>query len=63
MIRINIYRAGEAWYGARWVNGEWDGCDELDVPAGATEQEAREEALRMPLRTKGERTVTRVEDQ
>lgn len=60
-IKINIYRDGDYWYGARWIDGEYDGVGEL-VPANATESEAREYAMTMPLLVTGKRTVVRVED-
>lgn len=60
-IQINIYRSGGVWFGARWIDGEYDGCDELDYE-GATEAEAMAWARIMPLKAAGERTVTRVED-
>ena len=39
--KVNIYRSGNTWYGARWINGEYDGCDELEAE---TETEAIAEA-------------------
>lgn len=61
-IQINIYRSGGEWFGARTIDGAHDGCDELDVDGNATEREARDSALAMPLNVTGERTVTRVAD-
>lgn len=26
-IRINVYRAGGEGFGARWIDGEYDGCE------------------------------------
>lgn len=43
-ITINVYRQGSDWYGAWWVDGEYDGCDALDVHTSATEAEALEAA-------------------
>lgn len=37
----NIYTVDGAWYGARWVDGEYDGCDDLDTDS---ETEARKAA-------------------
>lgn len=62
MIEINIYRDGSVWHGARWVDGEWDGCDPLPVDDSATESEARDAALTMPLVAAGQRVVARVAD-
>jgi len=61
-IRINVYRDGGAWYGARWVDGEYDGCDALPVPPDASETEAMEAAREMPLIVEGERDIRRVDD-
>lgn len=61
-IKINVYRDGGEWFGARWIDGEYDGCDSLDIAEGATEAEAIEAARNMPLNVKGERTVSRVDD-
>jgi hypothetical protein len=62
MIQINIYRSGGEWYGARWIDGEYDGCDELDVPGDASEDEARLCAETMPLLVAGPREIRRVDD-
>lgn len=62
MITINIYRTAGAWYGARWIDGEYDGCDELPVEGDASEAEARAAALTTPLTASGDRAVTRVRD-
>jgi len=61
-IKINIYRASGTWYGARWIGGEYDGCDELPVGDAATETQARTAAERMHLAVSGPRTIVRVED-
>ncbi|HET9045068.1 MAG TPA: hypothetical protein VFN70_18060 [Burkholderiales bacterium] len=58
-IKINVYRSGGEWFGARWIGGEYDGCDALDA---STEEEALEEARTMPLATQGEREINRVAD-
>ncbi len=62
MVVINIYRAGGRWFGARWIDGEYDGCDELDVADGASEEVALDEARGMPLLVRGERQINRVAD-
>ena len=62
MIQINIYRSGGEWFGARWTDGEYDGCDELPCDGDASETEATECARTMPLNVQGERNVTRVAD-
>lgn len=62
MIKINIYRASGAWYGAIWVDGAYDSCDELPCEGSASEPEALECAETMPLACNGDRTVARVED-
>lgn len=61
-IRITVYRIDNAWYHSRWVNDEWDGADELDIPDDASTDEAIQAARDMPLRTAGERDVRRVPD-
>jgi hypothetical protein len=60
-IQINIYRAAGTWYGARWIDGEYDGCDALDVAGDASEDEARRAAETMPLAVSGRRDVRRVD--
>lgn len=40
---INIYQDAGEWYGARWIAGEYDGCDVIDAE---TEEEARATVLR-----------------
>ncbi len=49
-IKINIYRDNGSWFGARWIGGEYDGCDALDVGAEADEGEARSVAYSDGLR-------------
>lgn len=61
-IRINVYRAGGEWYGARWIDGEYDGCDALDVEPEASTSDAIAHAQTMPLGVDGERSVARVAD-
>lgn len=60
--KINIYKSGGKWFAARWIGGEYDGCDALDVAPSATTAEAREAARTMPLRSVVEREINRVED-
>lgn len=59
-IKINIYRDGSAWFGARWIDGDYDGCDELPCDGDVSAAEAIECAEQMPLAASGDRTVTRV---
>lgn len=61
-IKINVYRCAGEWYGARWIGGEYDGCDELPCDSDASEEEAIECARTMPLAARGSRDVRRVED-
>lgn len=61
-IKINVYRDGSTWFGARWIDGDYDGCDELDVADDASEEDAFEAARHLPLSVDGERTVARVAD-
>lgn len=56
-IRINVSREGRKWFAAIWIDGEYDGCDALDVADGATADQAMAEAEAMPLLVSGERTV------
>lgn len=61
-IQINIYRSAGVWYGALWINGEYDSCDELPCDDDASEAAAIECAEQMPLTVDGARIVTRVAD-
>lgn len=61
-IKINVYRAGGKWFGARWIDGEYDGCDEIDIATDATTIEAIQAASDMPLSVAGERVVVRAVD-
>lgn len=61
-ITINVYRDGSAWFGARWIGDEYDGCDELPVDEDATEAEAMAAAKTMPLCISGQRVVVKVDD-
>lgn len=62
-IQINVFRDGSEWFGARWINGEYDGCDSLEISDDASTHEAIERAQTMPLLTaKGERIVAKVND-
>ena len=61
-IKINVYRDGRTWYGARWVGDEYDGCDPLDIDDDAPVAEAIRAAMEMPLIIEGERIVAVVED-
>ena len=61
-IQINIYRSAGTWFGARWIDGEYDGCDEPPVGDDADDAAATESALSMPLAVSGQRQVTRVDD-
>lgn len=58
---INVYRAGGIWYAARWIDDEYDGCDELDVPDDASESDAIHEASTMPIVGVTSRTVSLVD--
>lgn len=62
--QINVYRDGGTWYGARWWDGEYDGCDELGIPDSSSEADAFHVARTMVLvRGAGlPRKVLRVED-
>lgn len=62
MIKINVYLCGNDWYAARWIDGDYDGCDELDIPEGATAAEAVAEAERMPLTVDGARVINLVSE-
>lgn len=61
-IKINVFRDGSVWFGARWIDGEYDGCDSLEISDDASERDAIEAAANMPLRIDGDRTVSRVDD-
>lgn len=61
-IKINVFRDGSEWFGARWIDGEYDGCDSLEIADDASEAQAIEAAKTMPLSVSGERTINRVED-
>ena len=57
-IKINVFRDAGTWYGARWIDGEYDGCDSLDV---SSERDALEAARCLPLACAGERIVVLVQ--
>lgn len=61
-IKINVFRAGSEWFGARWIDGEYDGCDSLEIAGDASEAAAIEAAKTMGLSVSGERIVARVAD-
>lgn len=61
-IKINIYRDGSTWFGARWIDGEYDGCDSLEIDDSATEAQAIEAAQTMPLTISGDRIVFCLDD-
>jgi hypothetical protein len=61
-IKINVYKAGGEWFGARWIDGEYDGCDELGCDGDASDAEAIAHAESMPLAVSGARVVCRVAD-
>jgi hypothetical protein len=42
--QINIYKSAGKWYGARTVDSEYDGCDELDCDDDASESDAAQAA-------------------
>jgi hypothetical protein len=49
ITKIKVYTVRGFWYVSRWIDGEYDGCDALDVPKGASEQAAKIAAYAMPL--------------
>lgn len=59
-IKINIWCDKGTWFGARWIDGEYDGTDELDVADGASAEDAERAAREMPLVVQGERIVAHV---
>ncbi len=61
-IKINVFRDGTEWFGARWIDGEYDGCDSLEIADSSSEAEAIQTAHAMPLRVRGERIVAKVDD-
>ena len=61
-IRIHIYRSAGEWFGARWIDGEYDVCDSLDIDDEATTEQAIDAAMAMPLAVEGMRSVVRVAD-
>lgn len=61
-IKINVFRDGTEWFGARWIDGEYDGCDSLEISNDASDAEAIEAAQNLQLTVPGERNVTRVDD-
>jgi hypothetical protein len=62
VIKINVYKDGGAWYAAQWIDGEYDGCDALDVDDDASDAEAIACAGTMPLSVSGVREIKRVVD-
>ena len=61
-ITINIYRDGGVWFGAIWVDGEYDTCTALPCDDDASDSEAERCAMDMPLLCTGPREVRRVDD-
>lgn len=61
-IKINVFRDGTEWFCARWIDGEYDGCDSLEISNDASDAEAIEAAQNLLLTVPGERNVTRVDD-
>lgn len=61
-IKINVFRDGTEWFCARWIDGEYDGCDSLEISDDASEVEAIEAAHTMRLTVSGERVISRVDD-
>jgi hypothetical protein len=59
-IRINVYRHGSTWFAARWIDGDYDGCDELDIDDDASPFAAVAAAEAMALNVDGERAVALV---
>lgn len=58
----NVYRDGEVWCHATWIDGEFDSSDPLDVPDEATEAEAMQAAREMLAGRVREHDVNRVSD-
>jgi hypothetical protein len=56
-IEIYVYRTGGEWFGARWIDGEYDGCDELPCDGEVSWDDALACAETMPLVVDGERVV------
>lgn len=61
-IKINVYRSGGEWYFARWIDGEYDGSDLLDIPSDASDAEAIRAGYTAELSADGLREVHRVDD-
>lgn len=61
-VKINVYRAGTEWFAARWIDGEYDGCDSLEISDDASDAQAIEAAEALMPKVKGERLIARVED-
>ena len=57
-IKINVFRDAGTWYGARWIDGKYDGCNSLDV---SSERDALEAARCLSLACAGERIVVLVQ--
>ena len=60
--KINIDRDGGTWFAAIWVGGEYDTCVELPCDDDASDDEAEQCAMDMPLLFTGPREVCRVDD-
>lgn len=61
-IKINVYRDGRAWFGARWIDDEYDGSDRLEIDDNASDEQAITKARQMSLSVSGTRVVHRVPD-
>lgn len=62
LIKINVYKSEGKWFGARWIDCEYDGCDALELADDASDAEAIAHAQLMTLSVQGMRTVLRVSD-
>jgi hypothetical protein len=61
-VKINVYRDGTEWFAARWIDGEYDGSDSLEISDDASDAEAIEAAEALMPQVSGQRLIARVED-
>ena len=61
-IQVNVYRSRGSWFGALFLDGEFDSCNELPCDGDISEADAISVAETMPLTISGDRSVARVAD-
>ena len=60
--KTNVYRDGDVWCHATWIDGDFDSSDPLGIPDDATEAEAMDAAREMLSGRVEQHDTNRVED-